>query len=138
MDKEVLEKITKKIKAKDYELISNDVRGKIWRLEVDGKEYILMYTVKGEVRGGDFHKSVQHDFALKGRVFFIEKTCLTCPDGKGENLRVVHPGQEIILAVGVPHMMVSFDESLVLEWLEGPFEKTYYRPFRDKIEAKPQ
>jgi len=139
MEKDVLEKILRLIVEDKLKLIHTDERGKIWKLEIDNQEYILLETVRGEVRGGDYHQTPQHDLVLKGRILWTEKTCLTCPEGKGEKITVVNEGQEIVTHPNVPHMLVSFGGmSLVLEWLEGPFEKQYYRPYRDKIEAEPQ
>jgi len=136
MDKEVLEKILRLVIENKLELISKDRRGKIWRVEIDGQEYVLLETVRGELRGGDYHQTPQHDLVLKGKIFWIEKICLTCPENRGENMRVIREGEEYVSKPNVPHMLVSFGgSSLVLEWLEGPFEKQYYRPFRDKIEA---
>jgi len=136
MDKEILEKILQLTIENKTELVHKDHRGKIWRLEIDGKEYIIMETARGELRGGDYHQTAQHDLVLKGKILWIEKTCLSCEEGKGEDTRVVKEGEEITSKPNVPHMMVSFGgPSLVLEWLEGSFEKQYYKPFRDKIEA---
>lgn len=137
LEKEIREKISRKIKRKGYKLIHEDERGKIWTLKVGKQEYALVYTVKAEVRGGDIHKSAQHLLPMKGRIFIIRKKCLSCPDGKGEEQQLVQPFEEAVIEADVPHMVVSFDESLVLQWLEGGrFEKEYYRPFRDKIEGK--
>jgi len=137
LDKVVLEKILQLIIENKIKLISKDHRGKIWRLEIDNQEYILMETVRGELRGGDYHQTPQHDLVLKGRILWIEKWCQSCPEGQGENFRVIRQGEEIVTKPDVPHMLISFGgPSLVLEWLDGPFEKQYYRPFRDKIEAK--
>ena len=139
MDKEVLEKILRLIIEDKLELIHEDERGKIWRHELDGKEYVLLETVRGEVRGGDYHQTTQHDFVLKGKILWIEKTCLTCPPNQGEDTTVLREGEEIATKPGIPHMLVSIGgPSLVLEWLDGSFEKKYYRPFRDMIEAPKQ
>jgi hypothetical protein len=33
-------------------------------------------------------------------------------------------------------MFEAVEDSIVLEWLEGPFEKEYYKPYREIIERK--
>ena len=137
MDTEVLEQILKRVIENKLELRREDERGKIWRLEIDGKEYTLLYTVRGEVRGGEYHQTPQHTLVLKGRILWIRKVCLACEEGRGEDTRVINEAEEFITKPNVPHMMVSFGgPSLVLEWLEGFSEKQYYKPFRDKVEAK--
>ncbi len=138
MDQTVLEEILRRIVENKLETVCTDERGKIWSTIINDKEYILLETVKGEVRGGDYHQSAQHDYVLKGRVMWIEKTCLSCPDRKGQELTLLLQGDEYVSQPNMPHMLVSLDESLVLEWLEGIPEKQYYKPFRDKIESKQQ
>lgn len=136
MDLQLLDKIKQAVADKKHELVCKDERGVVWRVEVDGKEYLFLKTVKGEVRGGDYHQSAQHNLVLKGRIIWIEKVCMECPEGRGEDTTVLQEGDEYVSKPNVPHMLVSLDESVVIEWLEGPFEEQFYRPYRDKVEAK--
>lgn len=135
MDSQLLEQIRQAVHDKKHVKVCEDERGVIWHVEVDGKEYSLIKTVKAEIRGGYFHQSKLHDYVLKGRVLWIEKVCLDCPEGHGENMTVLQTGDEQVTDANVPHMMVSFDETVVLEWLEEPCEAQVYKPFRDKVEA---
>jgi quercetin dioxygenase-like cupin family protein len=106
----------------------SDVRGKILKLELNGKEFVILVTKKGYLRGGDFHKSVQHDVVLEGAVRFFWRE-----DGIERKLQLTE-GMSISFKPGVPHMLEAIEDSIVLEWLEGPFEKEYYKPYREIIE----
>ena len=112
------------------ETLYEDKRGRIVSLHSDGKEYILLETRADYSRGGDYHKSTQHDVVLRGKIEWRERT------GNLENLRVLEEGDAISIQSGKPHMFTSLEDSLVLEWLEGSFEKKYYKPYRDLIEER--
>lgn len=135
MDSKLLDGIKRVVAEKGHEQVCRDERGVIWRVMVEDKEYKLIKTVKGEIRGGDFHQSAQHNLVLKGRIMWIEKVCLECPDGRGEEITILQEGEEYVSKPNVPHMLVSLDESVVIEWLEGSPETQYYKPYRDKVEA---
>jgi len=110
------------------ELIHEDERGSIHRILSQGKEYLILYTRKGYARGGDHHKSWQHDVVISGRVEYRWKY----PTG-GEDMRTLGPGESISFPAGLPHMFIALEDSICCEWLEGEFEKTYYKPYRDIV-----
>jgi len=111
-----------------FEKLHEDKRGEIYRIEHNGKEYLLLTIKKGYIRGGDYHKTKQHDVVLMGRVAVTKYV-----DGKdireeyGEN-------QVVIMDEGVPHMIEALtEEALLLEWLEGDFEKKFFEPYRKLV-----
>jgi len=110
------------------ELIHEDERGSIHRILSQGREYLILFTRRGYARGGDHHKTVQHDVVISGQVEYRWKL------NTGETIRTLGPGEHISFPAGAPHLMTSISDSLVVEWLEGGFfEKTYYKPYRDIV-----
>jgi len=105
--------------------IHEDKRGEIWQLMILGKEHIIILTKKGCKRGGDYHKSVQHDVILEGAIKFVTPKYTI----------VLGEGEKIMTPKGIPHYFESLGDSVVLEWLEGKFEKKYYKPFRKLIDV---
>jgi len=108
--------------------IHKDDRGTLWTLTHNNHEYLLMETNKGYSRGGDYHKSIQHDVVLSGVVVFT-----SIKDGI-EKVKPLGVGDKITFEPINPHMVTSITDSLILEWLEGDFEKAYYEPYRKIIE----
>lgn len=116
-----------------FKQIHEDNRGKVYLLEYKGKEFLLLETNAGSARGGDVHKSTQYDIVLSGEIFWIKrmKKC-----GK-KSFEILSEGDMTSTKAGVSHFMVSFSDSLVLEWLdeaEGP-KKTYDTEFREIVNS---
>ena len=105
-----------------------DSRGKLFTLNIDNKEYLLLETKKGFKRGGDYHQSTQHDIVLKGEVNFCHRI-----NGKDIKTKMLE-GQSITFPKNVPHYLESLTNSLVLEWLESDFEKQYDKVYRKIVE----
>lgn len=114
----------------EFREIHSDKRGKICVIKYGDREFLLLETNARYSRGGDYHKSKQHDIVLCGTVEF--RMTLT----GGEQVKVLGSGEEIQFENGVPHMLTSLTDSLVLEWLEGSFEKSYFKPYRERIERE--
>jgi len=107
-----------------FRLIHSDERGKLYVIPYGDKEFLLMETKAGYSRGGDYHKSKQHDVVLHGTVQF------RFMQGKKVREKVLRQSEKIAFPAEQPHMLTALTDSLVLEWLEGSFEKTHYEPFR--------
>lgn len=105
-----------------------DSRGKIFILNIDKKEYLLLETNKGFKRGGDYHQSSQHDIVLKGKINFYYRI-----DNEEKKLEM-REGQCIAFLENIPHYLESLTDSLVLEWLENDFEKQYDKVYRKIVE----
>jgi hypothetical protein len=114
-----------------FEKLYEDMRGAIFLIKHQDKEFILWTLKKGHIRGGDYHKSTQYDVILSGKVLVtshingkdVKRLC-------GENTIISFKPEE-------PHMIQALtDDVLVLEWLEGEFEKQYYEPYRRLIRKK--
>lgn len=112
-------------------LLHEDKRGKIFAFTFKDQEYIILETRKGYSRGGDYHKSIQHDVVLKGKIKWEE----TFP-GAGYSTIELKEGESNTVSPGIPHMLTALEDSVVLEWLEGDFEKEYYEPYRKIIKEQ--
>ncbi len=111
----------------EIKLIHEDQRGKLIAIIIDGKEYLIIKTNEGYARGGDIHKSTQYDVVLEGEILWEE-------NWHGYNTeQLMIKGDMNTVEEGIPHMYTSLTDSIVLEWLEGDFEKKYYKPFRKRI-----
>jgi len=104
-----------------------DQRGTIYKIVFKGKEFILFSTNAGHGRGGDYHESAQHDLVLAGEVEFRQKIGGEMGEEKTQNLGA---GDLVKTEASTPHVLISKTDSLVLEWLDGLFEKKYYEPYR--------
>jgi len=112
----------------EIEKIHEDKRGSLHRILFKEKEFLIIFTKKGMLRGGDYHKSTQRDFVLTGCMEFRYKT-----DGR-EHVKTLNAGEMIHFEPNVPHMFTAKEDTLIIEWLEGEFEKSYYQPYRKLVE----
>jgi len=112
------------------EKIHEDQRGAIYRILFSGKEFLLVSTNKGYSRGGDFHESMQHDVVLSGKVNYIVRQ-----EGR-DNVMTLKSGHIIHIEAGSPHMWTALEDSLIVEWLAGEFEKKYFDMYRKIVEEK--
>jgi dTDP-4-dehydrorhamnose 3,5-epimerase-like enzyme len=108
----------------EIEKVHEDERGSIHRILFKGREFIILFTKKGYLRGGDYHKSKQHDVVLTGKMEFRY-----IKNGE-EEVRTLEAGEMIKFEPNVPHMFSAKEDTLIIEWLEGEFEKSYYQPYR--------
>lgn len=108
----------------EIEKVNEDQRGSIHRILFKGKEFIILFTKKGCLRGGDYHKSNQHDIVLTGKLEFKYKA-----NGR-EQTKTLGAGEMICFEPNVPHMFSAKEDTLIVEWLDGEFEKSYYQPYR--------
>ena len=102
-----------------------DERGNVVVLSDGETDYLLIYTKKGYLRGGELHGGEQYNVLLKGEVrWFIDEQL---------PVKQLEPFQTI--GKETPHMMESLTDSVMLEWREYPIEKpvNYYKPYRKQI-----
>jgi hypothetical protein len=110
--------------------VFEDMRGIIKRLELDGVKVNLLSTKKGFMRSGDLHKNKQFDMILSGK---IELWTLE----KGKTVKqVIGPHTYIVLNPHVPHLFNFLEDTVMMEWWDGPFEAFFYKPYRDIIDAQ--
>ena len=112
----------------EFEFVSKDERGEIWKTEIDGIAYWMSYTRKGFGRGGDIHKGMQYNAILKGSF----EVHLMLPNG--EKADVCRAPVMVPIPPEVPHVFIALEDAYMMEWHDHklpPFEeKRYYEPFR--------
>jgi hypothetical protein len=109
--------------------IYQDERGEIQRHELCGSRVNLLYTKAGNRRSGDFHSYTQYDALLSGRA-----ELLTLEGGK-HVWCILTANDAIAIAPYVPHLFVFREDTVMMEWWDGPFSAWYYTPFRNMIKA---
>jgi len=110
--------------------VFEDVRGRIERLDFQGAKYNLLETKKGFMRSGDLHKNTQFDLILAGKA-----ELWTLVDNVTQKT-VVGPNQLIVLKPHVPHLFNFLEDTIMIEYWNGPFETWFYTPYRDIIDKQ--
>jgi hypothetical protein len=110
-----------------------DVRGEFWAIldGLTGYEFFLQKTMKGRMRGGDYHNSPQYEIVLDGKMeVWIKK------DGKVSK-RIYYPGEAMVLEARVPHCKLALEDSLTLEWISShdPKDKFIDEEFREIVKS---
>lgn len=110
-------------------LFHEDERGAIYHLKLDDDITInLLYSKKGTARAGDIHPNKQYNVILKGSVnIFREK------EGKDEG-ETLFANHNTVTEPGIPHLFDFAENTIMLEWWDGPFECKYHKKYRDIIE----
>ena len=99
-----------------------DRRGNIYIVQHLDTDYLLIHTEEGYLRGGETHDGWQMNALLKGTILWVTP----------EKEHIYTALSLIRTEAGVPHMMKSLTDSLMLEWRERPLEipVNYYEPYR--------
>lgn len=109
---------------------NEDVRGALYRVNVGGFGFNVVYTRAGGIRSGEIHPNNQFDFIIKGKfeIWTIE----------GEKIvkRRYKENDFFVINKNTPHLFKCLEESIMLEWWDGPFEAEYYQPFRKFVEEQ--
>lgn len=110
--------------------IYKDIRGRIERMDFKGVKFNIIETKKGFMRSGDLHKNIQFDLILSGKIELwvlvkdiTEKT-------------IIGPNQYVVLNPHVPHLFNFIEDTVMIEWWDGPFEAWFYKPYRDIIDEQ--
>lgn len=111
--------------------VFEDIRGKIERKEFGGNKFNIIETKKGFMRSGDLHKNRQFDLVLSGRIelWTLDK------DGATKK-EIVSPNQLVVLGKNVPHLFHFLENTVMIEYWDGPFEAWFYKPYRDIIDEQ--
>jgi hypothetical protein len=105
-----------------------DERGEIRRIVLAGAKVNVLHTRSGFLRSGDLHPNTQFDVLLSG-----EAELLTLENGEQITRKLI-PNVFVAIRPYVPHLFRFTEDTVMLEWWDGPFECFYYRPFRAMIE----
>ena len=110
--------------------VYEDIRGRIERIDFKGTKFNIIETKKGFMRSGDLHKNTQFDSILSGK---IELWVLT------EDITektIICPNQYVVLRPHMPNLFNFLEDTVMIEWWDGPFEAWFYKPYRDIIDEK--
>ena len=108
----------------------SDSRGRIERYEVDGARFHVLFTKAGAYRSGDMHPNTQYDLILKGEFE------ITLKKKKADVKVKTGPNELIVIPPNTPHLFKSITDTVMIEWWDGPFEATYYEPYRRIVEEQ--
>jgi hypothetical protein len=129
----------------NLEKVSEDERGWIYRLlKPDGREVILIFTRRGFWRGGEYHKSTQHDFLIFGKLYWLRCVPMVrgldyryAPESVWSKLTQDSSNPTILLDSFEGHVVRADEDTLYVEWLDGPvFEKTFIPEMRKRVDEQ--
>lgn len=110
-------------------LIHEDKRGKIFKVRIGKINFNVMTRKKGTLMSGDYHPHNQFDVVLKGSVK------ITLKKEKEEEEIVKKANEFIKIPSGIPHMFEALEDTILLEWWDGPYEQKIYKPYRKIVES---
>jgi len=122
-----------------FKFEGEDSRGKVWSFMIGDIEYILFFTKRGCMRGGDYHSKRQYNLVLHGAIEFYRGYEILIRGAIHRDVGVetsdsYYGGQMTVTPANVPHYMVSTTDSYVLEWHELPKTRRLYEPYRKLVE----
>lgn len=105
-----------------------DKRGEIVKLRFHDVKFNLVFSKAGSYRSGDVHQNVQHDLVMRG-----------CARVKTRKTKLVSAtdlvaGAHFEIAANVPHLFYFPEDTVMLEWWDGPFSAEYDPEFRKIVE----
>lgn len=118
------------------ERVFRDKRGRIHQCGVGGMRFNVLTSKAGTYRAGDYHSVQQFDVVLSGLVH-VYMTARDDPDFGGKVV-TLQPHTLLVIPPEVPHLFRFDEDTVMLEWWDGPFEATYYEPYRAIVEGRVQ
>jgi len=117
-------------------LVSDDARGKIYAINLPGdRELMLLYSVKGTLRGGHSHNVPEIVMLLDGSMRYRKLRV-----GTSDHVEVLQGGDTSFNEAGEVHVGEFLEDSWVLEWKigtkKGAWSNWNYGPWREQVEAK--
>ena len=111
--------------------VHKDSRGEIRRFDFGGAKFNVLFTKKGALRSGDVHPMRQFDIILKG------KFEITMRQGN-KNVKITKGANEfVVIPPNTPHLFEALENTVAIEWWDGPFSVEYYEPYRKLVEEQP-
>ncbi len=108
----------------------NDKRGTIQHLNIEGQKLNIVFTKKGNLRGGDLHKNTQFNFIFSGKVE------VTTREGINDIKTIYQTNDLIRVEPNIPHVFNFLEDTLLAEWWDGPFDAWYFKPYRSIVESQ--
>jgi hypothetical protein len=110
--------------------VVKDARGEIHNLMIGGARFNVLVSRAGTMRSGDVHRWPQLDLIFSGLVR------LTTREGGKDVVRSYGSGDKIVIPPNIPHLFEFVNDTVMAEWWTGPFEARYYRPYRQRVDAR--
>ncbi len=105
--------------------ILDDDRGSMFLFLYQEREFKLCEIKQGKARGGDIHpEAEQYDLVVHGKVELREMTA------NGERISILHEKDLATIERSIPHVLIALQDSLIIEWRNGPFTREIYEPYR--------
>ena len=108
----------------EFVRVHEDVRGRIFKVIIDGFEFYVLETRKGYARGGHSHTVDSYIVVLRGRLEYRAMV------GGREVVRTVGVGDVIFTEKDVPTILTALEDSVMIQWLEGPLVTVNYELYR--------
>ena len=108
--------------------IFRDSRGSIHRMEIGGQKFNVLYTKAGSYRSGDWHPHRQFDVVISGRADVQLRHVV------GDGSRLLCPGGQLVIRPNTPHLFYFPEDTVMIEWWDGPLVVNYYEPWRKIVE----
>jgi len=105
-------------------MIHEDVRGRIFRVTIDKHEFYVLETRRGYARGGHSHTEDSFIAVLEGSLEYKARI-----DDR-EEVRIISEGDVVFTEKNVPTILTALEDSLMIQWLEGPLVTINYEPYR--------
>jgi len=105
----------------------SDQRGEIYVNKIEDTEFNIIFTRAGAYRAGDYHAAKQYSIILKGEIE------ITLRQNNQDAIRKYGPNELIVIPPNVPHLYKFLIDTVMLEWLSGPYKPQYYKPYRKII-----
>lgn len=116
----------KKRKKQTWQIFT-DTRGEIHVNKIGGVEVNIIYTKAGMYRAGDYHAAEQYSLVLKGKLE------ITLRRGRRNVVKRYGKNDFIVIPRNLPHLYKFLTDSVIVQWLAGPYKTRYYEPYRQII-----
>ena len=118
---------------KDKRLTSQflkDQRGELYVNKIKGLEFNVIFTKTGVYRAGDYHLAKQYSIILHGEIE------LTLRQKNKDIVKRYGSNELVVIPPNIHHLYKFLADTVMLEWLAGPYQPRYYQPYRKIIEQQ--
>lgn len=108
----------------------SDQRGELHVNKIKGADFNAIFTKAGAYRAGDYHSAEQYSVVLKGEVE------ITLRQNHQDIIKKYGPNELIVIPTNTPHLYKFLADTVMIEWLAGPYTPRYYEPYRKIIDQQ--
>ena len=107
-----------------------DQRGEMYINKFKGREFNVIFTKAGAYRAGDYHSTEQYTVILKGEIR------ITLRQDNKDIIKKYGSNELIVISLKTPHLYKFLVDTVMIEWLAGPYKTQYYKPYRKIIKKQ--